>query len=269
METRQDNSQNLKQLLKLFDTSKIVSNSDIEAVLAALVKLLANFKQSTEALNAETKQQVNDLFEKIAEQQYRLQQQVDETMGMSKAEMDGKMEKMISDCKTLMEECKMLMPQNGVDGKDADEEKIVEEVLAKIKLPEYKEVVLDGGKEIVDKINELPTDNDDDKIDVSHIKGLKKFVKENQTQMIGGGITGRDLFKDIDLSDSLDGVTATFNIQAVWNIINVSLSSYPYGALRKGVDYTWTPTSITFTSEIDPATQLSAGQKCILTVVLA
>jgi hypothetical protein len=159
--------------------------------------------------------------------------------------------------------------QDGLNGVNPDPTEIVPLVLEQIKLPEYKETVLDNGEQIVQKINDLPTDNDDFKIDVSHIKGLKKFVKENQQTIISGGITGRDLFKDIDLTDQLDGVTTTFNIQGVWNIISVNLSSYPYGSLRKGVDYTWTPTSITFTSEIDASTQLAVGQKCILTVVLA
>lgn len=77
----------------------------------------------------------------------------------------------------------------------------------------------------------------------------------------------RDVVKDYDLSAELDGVTTTFNIPAVYNVVSVALSSYPYGSLRKGVDFSWTPTSITFLSPIDAATQLSAGQSCVLTIV--
>lgn len=129
----------------------------------------------------------------------------------------------------------------------------------------------DTGEQIVNKINDLPIDEDRFKIDVSHIKGLEKIEKDItnlKNRPISGGTLGRDLIKDIDISDQFDGVTKTFNIQAVWYIISVDLSSYPYGSLRKGTDYTWTPTSITFTDEIDASTQLSAGQKCILTVVV-
>lgn len=101
-------------------------------------------------------------------------------------------------------------------------------------------------------------------------------LQVNINNMEVGGITqvtnmasqaGRDLFVDIDLSDQLDGSTKTFNIQATYNILTVDLSSYPYGSLRKGIDYTWTPTSITFTDEIVASTQLASGQKCILTTV--
>lgn len=41
------------------------------------------------------------------------------------------------------------------DGKDADEKKIVGEVLSQIKLPEYKETVLDNGEQIAEKLNSL------------------------------------------------------------------------------------------------------------------
>lgn len=128
------------------------------------------------------------------------------------------------------------------------------------------------GEEIVSKINDLPTKTDEFKIDKSHIKGIAELEAEirllrSRPSGSGASIAGRDLFKDIDISSQLDGVTKTFNLPAVWNIISVNLSSFPFGALRKGIDFTYTPTSITFTSEIDAASQLSTGQSCILTVV--
>lgn len=128
------------------------------------------------------------------------------------------------------------------------------------------------GEEVVNKINDLPTKTDEFKIDKSHIKGIAELEAEirllkSRSSGSNASIAGRDLFKDIDISSQLDGVTKTFNLPAVWNIISVNLSSFPFGALRKGIDFTYTPTSITFTSEIDAASQLSTGQSCILTVV--
>lgn len=124
----------------------------------------------------------------------------------------------------------------------------------------------DTGKEIVEKINALDIDDPDLQIDASHIKNIDKYIKKSG-QIINAGIIGRDIVKDLDISNQLDGITKTFNIQAVWNIISVDLSSFPYGSLRKNTDYTWTPTSITFTSQIDASTQLQAGQSCVLTIV--
>lgn len=141
-------------------------------------------------------------------------------------------------------------------------------------IPEIPTPVDVTGEEIVNKINELPTDTNEFKIDKSHIKGIAeleaeiKLLKSRPTGS-GASIAGRDLFQDIDISSQLNGVTKTFNIPAVWNVISVNLSSFPFGALRKGTDFTYTPTSITFTSEIDASTQLSTGQSCVLTVVTA
>lgn len=125
------------------------------------------------------------------------------------------------------------------------------------------------GQQIRDSLELL---QGDDRLDVSAIKGLKEnmdnlLVVASKPPIMMGSVAGRDIFKDIDLSSQLDGVTKTFNISAVWTIISVDLSSFPYGSLRKNVDYTWTPTTITFTDQIDASTQLSAGQSCILTVV--
>lgn len=96
----------------------------------------------------------------------------------------------------------------------------------------------------------------------------KKLPKAPMTKFGANGVAGRDLFQDIDISSQFNGVLKTFNIQAVWRIISVDLSSFPYGSLRKNIDYTWTPTSITFTSQIDAATQLAASQSCIITAVV-
>jgi len=143
-------------------------------------------------------------------------------------------------------------------------------------IPTLEEVEKDLVKLTPQIKNELESLPQEEKLTIDAIKDLRKElddlkkIKQNNTFMGGlNGLGARELVKDIDLSAQLNGVTTTFNIQAIWNVVSVSLSSYPYGSLRKNIDYTWTPTSITFTSEIDPVTQLSAGQKCILTVVQA
>lgn len=145
----------------------------------------------------------------------------------------------------------------GPAGKDADEAVIIDKI--EKDLPQLGNAVRDA----------LELLQGDERLDKSAIKGLDDWMKKQESRSTGGGagIAGRDIFRDIDLSAQLNGVLTTFNIPVVWNIISVALTSYPYGALRKNIDYTWTPTSITFTSNIDPATQLAAGQQCILTVV--
>lgn len=131
----------------------------------------------------------------------------------------------------------------------------------------------DGSPDFSEDIrNKLELLDGDERLKIDAIKDLReeltKLRKEASTKVIGGGgtVIGRDFIKDIDLSSQLDGVTKTFNLPAVWNIIAVYGSSFPH-ALRKTVDWTWTPTSITFTDEIDAGSTLQSGQTLILTVV--
>lgn len=109
---------------------------------------------------------------------------------------------------------------------------------------------------------------DDERLSIDAIKDLREELDKVRKggQVGGGGVTSRDVFKDYDLSPYLDGVSKTFNIPAVWNIISVDTSSFPH-ALRKNVDYTYTSQTITFTSEIDETTVLAQGQTVILTIV--
>ena len=124
-------------------------------------------------------------------------------------------------------------------------------------------------QDVRDKLESL---EGDERLSVDAIKGLEELLKKyssSNKQTVGfGGIANRDFIKDLDISSQLDGVTTTFSIPAVYNIISVHLSSFPH-ALRKNVDFTYTSTTITFTSEIDPSVTLATGQTCVLTVVTA
>ena len=127
-----------------------------------------------------------------------------------------------------------------------------------------------SGEKILEKVQEREEGERWEIADVNHLRKeldeMKRMIQHSSGGM-GGGITGRDIIKDIDISAQLDGVTKTFNIAGVWNIISVNLSSFPYGSCRKNTDYTFTATTITFTSQIDAPTQLASGQSCVLTVV--
>lgn len=157
----------------------------------------------------------------------------------------------------------------------------VKDLIPQIDFSEVNEKINKVEKKILPELrseeirNKLESLEGSDKLKIEDIYELqekledleKKFLKRGG--VISGSVMGRDLVKDIDLSSQLDGVTKTFNIQAIWNVVSISLSSYPYGSLRKGVDYTWTPTSVTFGDSIDAETQLAVGQQAILTVVQA
>jgi len=139
--------------------------------------------------------------------------------------------------------------------------------------------------DIESKIPELPAEKvgedyrnalealpEGDKLSINAIENLReeldKMKKASTGTVISGGITGRDMVKNYDLSSQLDGVTKTFNIPAVWSIVTVACSSFP-NILRPTIDYTNTTTTITFTDEIDAGSTLATGQTVILTIVSA
>lgn len=129
----------------------------------------------------------------------------------------------------------------------------------------------DGSPDLAEDIrNKLELLDGDERLKIEAIKDLreeldrlKKLIGGGQTQVVGGGgVRGR--IKSYDLSSQLNGVLKTFNLPANWTVISVATSSFP-GALRPIIDYTYTPTSVTFTSQIDAATTLATGQTVIAT----
>lgn len=234
--------------------------SEVEKFLVMVIEAIKKSKEEFKTISTENLEQIKNALAYIYTEHSDILQKIDEKNVRFSTEVQKKIDKI----QNLLYEIQSNPPKDGQDGADGinpDPKDIVPLVLKEI-----PPVVLDTGEQIVNKINDLSTDDDNLKIDVSHIKGIEKLIPKQQT-IIGGGIVGRDIVKDIDLSDQLDGVTKTFNTQAMWNVISVALSSYPYGALRKGIDFTHTPTSITFTDTIDASTQLAAGQQCILTII--
>lgn len=112
------------------------------------------------------------------------------------------------------------------DGEDADEEVIVEKVLERIVLPEF---TLDDGEQIVSKINDLPTDDEDLKIDASHIKNLPEIK--------GGKFFGASGIKEIvaGTNITIDNtnlgypvISATGGLSESFETVSKNLKAYPY-----------------------------------------
>lgn len=128
----------------------------------------------------------------------------------------------------------------------------------------------DSPEQIVEKLESLiPESNEeeDKRLDARAIKGLKKLIKKVVSGMggnSGGGGSERRGVQYYDLSSQLDGVTKTFSLPAFLKVLDVKLSSVP--VMRQTTDYTQDGTlmKITFTSEINAATDLSSGQSCIV-----
>lgn len=111
-------------------------------------------------------------------------------------------------------------------------------------------------EEIARAMEKLPTEK---KLDYD--EGLKNkpgvpIYKDKIGGRMGRG-TG-NATKYYDLSSLLDGATKTFTIPANLRVIDVRSSNFPF-AFRQITDYTFTATTLSFTSEIDETTVLAAG----------
>jgi hypothetical protein len=204
----EDQIKQLQKLAKIFNTDNVITQSDIEQVLTGIAAILGTYKKDTEAINSETKGAVSKLLNYVAEEHNKVLKQIksdtQETREAVRDELKTQSDKLLKQVQSLVEEVRKTMPK---DGKDADEEKIVQDVLNKIKLPEYKEYVLDAG-EIISRINDLPIEADF-QIDASHIKNLPQFGSKNAL-LVGGN---RFLSKLADVA-----VTGLSNNQVLkWN----------------------------------------------------
>lgn len=120
--------------------------------------------------------------------------------------------------------------------------------------------------------NKLELLEGEERLKIEAIRGLREELDDlkkraGQTTVVhsgGGGGAGK-IVKSYDLSDSLDGSTATFALPAFYRVISVHLSSFP-NILRPTTDYTTdgNAMTITFTAQIDPAVSLATGQSLII-----
>lgn len=116
--------------------------------------------------------------------------------------------------------------------------------------------------------NALELLEDDDRLDVKAIKGIDEYVVPLVNKKYPNVVAySRGQVKFYDLSSSLNGSTTTFSLPAFWRVFDVKLSSIP--TLRQTVDYTvdGSAFTITFTSQINAATDLASGQSLVVLYV--
>ena len=179
-----ENLQQLQKLAQIFNADKIITPEEINQVREILIGVLANNKKELTNLTEETKQLLESVLEKISEEHDTYLNKTEKIAQELKSDTTEAIQATMKSLEEVKNLCKEVMDCKPENGKDADEEYVISEVLNRIKLPEYKEVVLDDGLAIVDKINSLPV-NEENQIDAKHIKNLP----ETKTRTISGGVT--------------------------------------------------------------------------------
>lgn len=250
-----------------------VNMSDIKDIVSSFLMALKDLKKTLEdnikehksemsGYNDEHKGKMEEMHDCISE----MESELDETLSESKTYTDeqvksmlDKYAKIVSDIKDIKDTMPSMPDLSDINSKIEQAYKKFEEIenrkpeeikpefirdqLETIEVEEKKLSIEAIGylKERLDKIEKKISSN--------------SFVAGN-TAFVGGG--GRQV-RSYDLSSQLDGVTKTFNLPAMYRIISVHSSSTPF-TFRQTTDYTWTTTSITFTSEVDADTTLNTGQ---------
>ncbi len=125
-------TEQLKKIFDVINVDNIITPADIEQVLTAIIKILADYKKQTELLNLETKSSANNIFQRINTALDTLVTQTDKKNENLKSQILTE----VANIKKSVEEIKAIEIPEVVDGKDADEEVIVEKVLAQIPPPD-------------------------------------------------------------------------------------------------------------------------------------
>ena len=136
----------LKQLLTLLEPDQLTKAefvSAFENVVNNVLKLKQQNVQEMDALKSAIETVKKTLGDVNAKDFDSLRSSLKTDMGMLSARLDTKSQQIDAKIASIK------------DGEDADEEKIVQDVLAQIKIPEVRAPIMDGPEEIRDKLETL------------------------------------------------------------------------------------------------------------------
>ena len=165
-----ENHKNLLKLAKMLDGKQLLETEDVKSAFADVINEFNRMRATFKELTQEQQDTLNLALKQLNAEHDRILKDVDKTSQMSKSDVTEQMAKYVEMCKKVRDEMVRMKPENG---KDADEEYVIEEVLSRIELPEYKETILDTPEQVRDKLETL---KDDKRLDKKHIKGLEKVV---------------------------------------------------------------------------------------------
>jgi len=203
----------IKKLMKMLGADRVLSQDDLQTILTGFFTMLSNFKKENATLNEETKKEVDDLLKVINIKQLELYEDIKD----GKKEMIALHKEQCDELAYLVAEFKKIKPKDGKPGKkgkDADEERIISEVLQQIRFEIAKEAEGKQDHECeVDAENLIQTINDLDYsagnlIDVRRIKGWNNLSKKS-TKAFSPTVLGNAM--DLDTTERADGYAVVWD----------------------------------------------------------
>lgn len=177
-----ENLKNLQKLAKMLDGTTMATVDDFKLAINDVAILFAQYRSATTQINKETKDTLNLIVKQVNAEHDRILKEVKNSQQESESslteEVRNEVTKGIEKINAIVEELKSIEVR---DGKDADEEKIVNEILEKIPKTEQE-----TSESIVSKIN-----NGKDLIDASKIKNLPQPTVNHITQGTFGQVETR------------------------------------------------------------------------------
>jgi len=167
----------LQKLLAVFDNDTITREEFVKA-FEQVVSFVLKIQDKTD-------KSVTALENKYADTVKSLQQANDDDVKAIRKDIKDKFAGILSDISEQSRKIEKKL-QSVKDGKDADEAKIVADVLAQIKLPEQKDIILDGPDEIRNKLELL---QGDDRLDKTAIRGIEELEKKIDMPRVVGGVS--------------------------------------------------------------------------------
>ena len=235
----------LTKLRSVLEDDALTRKEFVDA-FAQVVKIIKELKSA----NATELRTMNDFLTRMSEKM-----KSDVSSEMSSAEKktmsycEAEMKKIMKEHGAKMKEMdeKIMMVQDGIDGKDADEKRIVDDVLAKVPTPPFLTSI-----EIRDRLEIL---KDEERLDKSSIKGLEDEInalrKEIATKSSGGVRRVFQPYVD-DFTASTNGSLKVFVLSRAplrTNTVQVFGTDFPT-ILRPTTDFTVSGKTLTLTSAV-------------------
>lgn len=148
----------------------IVSPADIERFITFLIKTIEKSKSEISSLSAENIKVIKQGIAQLEAFHEKQAKAIDDKTNIATGQFDTKLA-LLKDLIGNIKKIKATPGKDGVDGVSPDPSEVVPLVLEKIKLPEYKETVLDDREKIVEKINSGK--KKDLKIELKQIEGAE------------------------------------------------------------------------------------------------
>lgn len=171
----------LKQLMTLLEPDAITKPEFLDA-FKQVVAQIQKLKLSNEQDIAAMREHIQILSDKVTTD-------TNNNFANSKTEMMSLIQTALTnhDNRMAQMEARISLVKDGEKGLDADEKKIVQDVLAQIKLPEERAILMDGPDEIRNKLELL---QGEERLSPEAIKGLEAFIKQFIPQRSMGGSAG-------------------------------------------------------------------------------